>query len=68
MCEFTMRVSSGDDGRLSIDTVNEGFNAIEIIGFLEAKKSDIINQINDASKYSRKVIDKNGNEVEITDV
>lgn len=68
MCEFTMKVSLGDDGRINIDTINEGFGALEIIGFLEAKKGDIINQLNDASKYSRKVRDKNGNEIEITDV
>ena len=50
MKKFTMVVTV-DDETVQIDGENHGFNALEIVGFLEAKKQDILNQMNHPEKF-----------------
>lgn len=50
MKKFTMVVTV-DDETVQIDGENHGFSALEIVGFLEAKKQDILNQMNHPEKF-----------------
>ena len=47
-----------------VETENEGYNAIEIIGLLEAKKRDIIEQIYNPEKFKRINV-SDGTEIEV---
>lgn len=47
-------------------TNNDGFDAVEIIGMLDMKKTDILNQINEYTKFERTVVDKDGNRIDIS--
>ena len=60
MKKFTMIVTD-DDGTISIDGENHGFNAMEIIGILETKKQDILDQMNHPEKYTfTRAVEKDG--------
>lgn len=64
--EFTMTVRSSEDGKSIIcDTFNNGWNGMEIIGFLESKKRDIFDQINHPEEFVRTGIDENGNRIKV---
>lgn len=53
------------DGQDLIDCENEGFTALELLGILEVKKSDILEQMRRPADFKRYVIDKNGRKSEI---
>lgn len=53
------------DGQGLIDCENDGFTALEILGILEAKRSDIIDQMKHPAEFKRYTIDKNGRKSEI---
>jgi len=60
MKKFTMIVTV-DDKTVNINGENHGFNAMEIVGFLEAKKQDILNQMNNPKKYTfTRAVEKDG--------
>lgn len=48
MRKFKLMVTQEDiNGRITMEGCNEGFTASEIIGFLEIKKQDFIDQVTD---------------------
>lgn len=47
MRKFKLMVTQDDNGCIKMEGYNEGFTASEIIGFLEIKKQDFINQMTD---------------------
>lgn len=49
-----------ENNELSVDSVNDGFTAIEVLGLLEYKKADIIAQIQGPDNFSRKCVNKEG--------
>lgn len=57
--KFTLIVETNDDGTLNIIGENEGFNAFEVLGFLDLKRQDVLDQINDylgqGAKFKRTV-------------
>ena len=60
MKKFTMIVTD-DNNTVNINGENHGFNAMEIVGFLEAKKQDILNQLNQPEKYTfTRAVEKDG--------
>lgn len=63
MKEFILHITS-DEKMINFDTQNIGFNAFELIGMLETKKNDIIEQCNQQARFSRTVI-QDGKEIKI---
>lgn len=61
--KFTMTATE-TNGNLEIEFDNDGFNAFEIIGMLEHKQNDIIEQLNKPCEFKRYYIDENGNRIE----
>ena len=61
--KFTLTIVADIDG-VHFDSVNEGFNALEILGVLEAKKQDILNQFHGSYK---RIVRQDGMEMEIKD-
>lgn len=59
MMEFTEKVKRFKvefvecDGNLKITGENDGFSALEVVGLLEMKKEDIIDQVNHQTDYER---------------
>ena len=68
MKKFTMEVTMDLDGSIEVSGENNGFNAFELIAFLELKKQDIIDQVNNKDKfeYKRSYIDESGEKIEVT--
>ena len=54
--EFMLKVRE-NDGELYFESVNTGFNALELVGILEAKKQDVERQIHSETKYGRTYIE-----------
>ena len=48
--KFELTITETDEG-ITITGDNNGFNAIELIGILEAKKQDIVEQLNHPEKF-----------------
>lgn len=65
--KFEMVVSLTEDGKFETTVNNDGFNALEIIGFLEMKKQDVLDQINHPEnfKYTRTFTNENGEKIAI---
>lgn len=63
--QFTLTVAE-ENGQLSIDGDNKGFNALELIGLLALKLGDIIDQVNEPTKFTRTATDGDST-FEITD-
>lgn len=51
MRKFNLTVTEETDGNFTIKTLNDGFNSAELIGFLECKKNDILDQIRFPEKF-----------------
>ena len=49
-----------ENNELRVDSVNDGFTAIEVLGLLEYKKADILAQIQGPDNFSRKCVNKEG--------
>lgn len=57
-----------DDGdRRTLSTTNDGFNAAELLGYLEMKRQDIMHQVLEPDSFKRTLIDDDGNKVQIED-
>ena len=66
MAKFELVVTrNGDDWKFN--TYNDGFTAVELIGMLDMKKTDVLNQINEFTKFERTVIDNEGNKIDISE-
>lgn len=62
--KFTI-IATEKDGQGVINTENEGFTALEILGILKAKENDILEQMKMPADFKRYTIDKNGKRSEI---
>jgi len=54
--------------RLNISGTNEGFSGYELVGILECKKQDIIDQITGRAKFNRIYKNPDGSTIEIEKV
>lgn len=57
MKKYTIEIME-DDKKISMSRKNDGFNAIELIGFLEMTKDDLINQFKGLAEDKVDVITK----------
>ena len=55
-----------DDDKLTVNSCNDGFDVLQIIGLLEYKKDDLLRQIKDSVNFDRKCFTVDG-EVDITE-
>lgn len=54
------------DTSIHMNAENTGLNAMEIIGILEAKKQDVLNQVLNAKRFEHKrIAEVNGEKIEI---
>ena len=68
MKKFVMTVTN-DGINILIDGENTGFNAMELVGILEAKKQDILDQMNHPEKYKHvRKINVDGEQLSIEEV
>lgn len=56
MAKFIM-MATIEDGKLHIETENQGFTGLEIIGLFESKKEDILRQMKHPAEFKRIVDD-----------
>lgn len=57
---YKLTVIEDDNKKLTFDSESDGFNALEVLGILERKKQDIMNQMNGHIKpdtIKRKIIE-----------
>lgn len=54
---FTLILTEDDNGDSTVNTENDGYNALELLGFLEMKQQDILEQLNHPAKFVRKFAD-----------
>lgn len=68
MKKFVMTVT--DDGvNILINGENTGFSAIELVGILDAKKQDILDQMNHPEKYKHvRKLNVDGEQLSIEEV
>ena len=68
MKKFVMTVT--DDGvNIHIDGENTGFSGIELVGILDAKKQDILDQMNHPEKYKHvRKINVDGEQLSIEEI
>ena len=68
MKKFVMTVT--DDGvNILIDGENTGFSAFELVGILDAKKQDILDQMNRPEKYKHvRKLNVDGEQLSIEEV
>lgn len=58
-----------DDDMCNITTENNGFTAVELIGFLEMKQQDILDQLREETKVRyKRTAHVDGKAIEIEDV
>ena len=68
MKKFVMTVTNDGDNIL-IDGENTGFTAIELVGNFEAKKQDILDQMNHPEKYKHvRKLNVDGEQISIEEV
>jgi hypothetical protein len=65
MKKLVITFEETDQGMISCEVKNTGFNAAEIVGFLEMKKIDTIDQMNHPKLFKRYFIDEDGERLEI---
>lgn len=67
--KFELILTQNEDGTINVGGNNNGFNALELVGFLEMKKQDILDQINRPEKFKHKrTVVKDGEEIAIEEV
>jgi hypothetical protein len=55
--KFILTLTEDDNGDATVHTENDGYNALELLGFLEMKQQDILEQLNHPAKFVRKFTD-----------
>ena len=67
MKKLEIKVEMNIHGEITMDATNEGFSAHEIIGLLELKKMDIVEQIINPQKFihRKRFKDKDGEWTEV---
>lgn len=53
MKELVLRAIENDEGNLRIETTVSGFNGSEIIGILEIRKQDLLDQMCERAEFTR---------------
>lgn len=68
MKKFVMTVT--DNGvNILIDGENTGFSAFELVGILDAKKQDILDQMNHPEKYKHtRILNKDDDQISIEEI
>lgn len=65
---FTFAVTVEDDNSDAVcECTNNGFTCMELIGFLELKKQDIMAQVRNPDMFVRKYINEDGSCVAVTE-
>ena len=68
MKKFELTVTE-ENGQLNTIGNNDGFNALELVGLLELKKQDVINQIKHPEKFKHtRTVVKDGEKIAIEEV
>jgi hypothetical protein len=68
MKRFVMTVTE-EGGNIHIDGENSGFSGIELVGIFEAKKQDILDQMNHPEKYKHvRKVNVDGEQIAIEEV
>jgi len=49
-----------EDNELTMNSWNDGFDVLQIIGLLERKKDDLLTQIRDSANFDRKCVTDDG--------
>ena len=57
MKKFTLTLTEKENGDSTVITKNDGFTGLELLGFLEMKQQDILEQIRHPAKFVRKTAD-----------
>ena len=57
MRKFTLTLTENENGDSTVSTENDGFNALELLGFLEMKQQDILEQLRHPTKFVRRLPD-----------
>lgn len=65
---FELVFEVNENGILNISGTNEGFNCFELVGLLEARKQDIVDQINNRANFKRTYKNPDGSTIEIEKV
>lgn len=55
--QFTLILTEMNNGGATVSTENDGFSALEILGLLEMKQQDILEQLRHPAKFVRKFTD-----------
>lgn len=65
MKEFKLIFREEEDTSITVESSNTGFNATELLGLLELKQQDMIDQMNRPVNFIRKLIQPDGSTEEI---
>lgn len=63
--KFTLIITDNGDGSLNFSGENIGFNGLELIGLLDMKKVDVIDQMNGRYDFKRYAVNEKGERTEI---
>ena len=66
MARFEL-IATVENGYLNIETKNEGFNSLDIIGILDMKRADIVRQVNEKTNFKRTLINDDGSKEDISE-
>ena len=60
-------IAEHEDGVLNIHCQNTGFEVVELVGILEVKKADLMEQVLNDINFVRQVVNENGDVVGIVE-
>ena len=66
MKKFKLEFIEDDNGNLTITGYNDGFYGTELIGLLEMKKQDLVDQMNGKAEYERTCRTDDGGLIDIS--
>lgn len=49
-----------EDNKLTMNSWNDGFDVLQLIGLLERKKDDLLTQVRDSANFDRKCVTDDG--------
>lgn len=63
---YKLEAFDNEDGKITVRAYNDGFNIFALLGIIESKKQDLMNQLKNESEFER-TVKKDGTEYEIKD-